>query len=431
MRGLFSSLFLLAAVPQLHAQPTPSARQQYESLAKNLLDAKTSKNWPAYTAAAIDLQQLLNSSPDSFIRLARAYVFNNDLPAAIRTLQQYVAMGQFSDEVRTSADFAPLRALPEFAAIQAAMEANQSPVSRGSTEFTMDSFAGQITEDVAYDSASTKTFFFTTVLGKKILAYADNGHTREFASSPDGWPFLALKIDSAHGMLWATEVALRDFYAVPESAQGKSAILCYALASGKLLRRIDGPASSALGDFTLTTNGDLVLSDNEGGGIYFLSRESSTLERLDSAQFVSPQTPALAADDNLIFIPDYARGIAVLNRATREIRWLNSQNRFALSGIDGLYYRNGKLFAVQNGSSPERVVIFKLDSALTRITGESVIERATSFLGDPTHGVFVGNDFYYISNSGWNLVDDHGTLRPDTKASAPHLMRFHRPNRHL
>ncbi len=416
-------LFLLVAVSPLLAQ-SPSARDQYSTLAKSLREARTSKNFPGYLAAAKAYAQFLNNSPDSLIPLARAYALNKDLSAALRTTEQFIAMGQSTNEFRDSPDFAALRALPEFPALAATMKSNESAVSSSTRAFPLDTLSGQITEDVAYDPAGTRNFFFTTVLGRKIFSATPDGKIREFVNSPNGWPFLAIKIESLRGLLWATAVALRDFNGVPTTAQGKSAIFCFAINSGKLLRRIDGPPNSALGDFALTQTGDLILSDNEGGGIYSLALDSSTLQRLDSGQFVSPQTPTLAADDNLIFIPDYARGIAILNRATHEARWLDSQNKFALSGIDGLYYTNGKLLATQNGTSPERVVLFTLDSSLTNITSETVIERSTDSLGDPTHGVLLGNDFYYIANSGWDTLDDHGNLKPNEKPTPPSLMRF-------
>lgn len=97
--------------------------------------------------------------------------------------------------------------------------------------------------------------------------------------------------------------------------------------------------------------------------------------------------------------------------------------RFALNGIDGLYFDRGRLIAVQNGTSPERVVAFTLDASLTRVESETVIERSTDTLGDPTHGVVIDNDFYYIANSGWDIIDDNGNLKAGAKASPPRIMR--------
>jgi hypothetical protein len=427
MRALFSAL--LATICLFgNAQPSlpqsVSARQRYETLTKALQEANAAKDWPAYLAAAKEFQQFLNSSPSSLATLARAYALNNDIASALHALEQFAAMGQASDVIEKSPDFVAVRKLSEFAALKAAMEANQAPVTRASMAFPLDPLAGLIAEDVAYDTDPKKTFYFTTVLGKKIFSATFDGHILEFATSPSDLPLLALKVDSRRGLLWVTAVGLRDFRGVAATAQGTSELLCYEIGSHKLLQRIQGPANSALGDFAIARNGDLILSDNKGGGIYLLPEGSSSLQRIDNGEFVSPQTPAISPNGKLIFVPDYARGIGVLNRATKQVRWLDSQNKFALAGIDGLYFANGKLLAVQNGSSPERVVLFSLSKTLASITSETVIEHATETLGDPTHGVVVANAFYYIASSGWDALDDQGSLKTDAKPTPPRLMRF-------
>jgi hypothetical protein len=200
-------------------------------------------------------------------------------------------------------------------------------------------------------------------------------------------------------------------------------VLCYDLNKGKLLRRIEGPRGAALGDLVLTSNGDVIVSDGDGGGVYQLLAKGTGLQRLDGGDFISPQTPALHPDQKHIFVPDYTRGIGVLEIATKQVRWLAMGGRFALNGIDGLYFDRGRLIAVQNGTSPERVVAFTLDATLTRIESETIIERSTGTLGDPTHGVVVDTDFYYIANSGWDAIDDRGNMKPGAKATAPRMMR--------
>ena len=66
----------------------------------------------------------------------------------------------------------------------------------------------------------------------------------------------------------------------------------------------------------------------------------------------------------------------------------------------------------------------KLDQSRLKVISEDVIERSTATLGDPTHGVVVGNWFYYIANSGWDVLDEHGELKPAEKLSAGMVMRF-------
>jgi len=54
-------------------------------------------------------------------------------------------------------------------------------------------------------------------------------------------------------------------------------------------------------------------------------------------------------------------------------------------------------------------VRFQLDKSLTQVESESIVERSTPTLGDPTHGVIVNGSFYYIANSGWDMIEDDGT----------------------
>jgi hypothetical protein len=173
----------------------------------------------------------------------------------------------------------------------------------------------------------------------------------------------------------------------------------------------------------LTANGDAIVSDGDGGCVYRVMADGSGMQRIDDGDFISPQTPAMHPDGKHVFVPDYVRGIGLLEITTKQVRWLSTAGRFALNGIDGLYFDHGRLIAVQNGTAPERVVVFKLDATLTRIESETIIEQATKTLGDPTHGVVIGNEFYYIANSGWDAIDDHGNVKPGIIPSVPRTMR--------
>lgn len=188
-------------------------------------------------------------------------------------------------------------------------------------------------------------------------------------------------------------------------------ILLYDLRTGKLLWRVEGPARAAPGDMTLTTEGDAVLSDGEGGGVYLVRRKTQQIERLDAGDFISPQTPVMLPGGERVLVPDYVRGIGMLNLRTRHVAWIPMTGGYALSGIDGLYLSGRTLIATQNGTSPERVVRFELDRSFSRVESESIIERATPTLGDPKHGVLVDGRFYYIANSGWDTMDEHGQLK--------------------
>ena len=234
---------------------------------------------------------------------------------------------------------------------------------------------------------------------------------------------MALKIDARHRRLWATEVAIDGFTASPRNDWGRSAILIYDLKSGKLLHRLEGPAHTALGDMALIADGDAIVSDGDHGGVYRVDRTNLQIARLDDGDFISPQTAAMLPDGLRLLVPDYLRGIGILDLKTKKVVWIAMENTHALNGIDGLYLNGKSLIATQNGSSPERVVRFDLNAGFTHVESESIIERSTTTLGDPTHGVIVDGSFYYIANSGWDVLDEHGNLKPGSAMPESVVMR--------
>ncbi len=410
----------LTAAVSVAGQVT-SAKEQLQQLQTALHEAHLRSDWPSYLKNSHTLKGFMNGAPDSVLQLASAEAFAGDLDGALNEWKEYVRMGQANEDVLKLKQFDALRADPRFAPIHKEMAANLTSISASSKEFSLGD-SGLLPEDIDYDP-ETKRFYISSVLKKEILTSDMQGNTHLFAEAPDHWPMMALKIDHEHRILWATEVALDGFTIVDQKDWGRSAILIYDLKNGQLLHRIEAPMHTALGDMTLTQDGDAILSDGDGGGVYRIRRETQQIERLDAGDFISPQTAAMLPDGKRIFVPDYVRGIGILDLYTKRVTWIPMSGEYALNGIDGLYLNGHTLIATQNGTSPERVIAYNLDDSLTRILSERIIERATPTLGDPTHGVVVGNTFYYIANSGWDTLDEHGSRKPGTTPTAPLIMR--------
>jgi len=418
-QACFICLLLVTGLGALCAD-TPI--EQFQSLQQEIRKSRSSKDWRANVANGHKLEIFLNESPESLLEAARADVHRGDLRDALDKVNAFVRMGQSTELLQSSPDFAPLRGTPGFQVIETRMSENRTPISLASPAYRL-SDAALLPEDLDYDS-QTRRFLITSVREKKIVALDAAGMLHDFAKSPDDWPMMALRVDQRRRLVWATEVALRGFVFAPESAWGRSAILCFDLEHGTLLSRLEGPHGSALGDMALAGNGDLILSDGDGGGLYRLRSNARSLQRIDGADFISPQTSAVLPDGEYILVPDYLRGIGLFEIATKKVRWLSTQAKFALNGIDGLYYNRGTLMATQNGTNPERVIAFTVSANFSKVTSEKVIERSTKTLGDPTHGVFAGRVFYYIANSGWDVIDDHGHLKPGAKLTEARIMRI-------
>jgi hypothetical protein len=398
-----------------------AAAERFAKQRAALRAARERGDWEHYFLEAQGLKRTLGGSPQSRLDLARAYVRVGQNSAALQELAAYVRMGQSSQLIEQSSDFAPLRGMPEYAGIKAALGANRQPVAHAVLAWRI-ADPGLLPEDIDFAPATAR-FYLSSVLQHRIVSTTRDGSVTEFARAPDDWPVLALKVDARRSLLWATEVAMEGFHVVAKPEQGRSALLCYDLVTGRLVRRIEGPYPSALGDLSLTRDGDVLVSDGAHGGVYRIKSGQQRLERLDHGEFISPQTIALSPDSARLYVPDYAHGIGVLDLSTGQVSWLATQDRFALSGIDGLYGVGTELLAVQNGTEPERVVRFVMAKS-GKVAREEVIERASPTLGDPTHGVMVGGDFYYIANSGWDVLGEDGLVKPGANLTEAVVMKW-------
>ena len=352
------------------------------------------------------LKELVDGRGDVIYRLARLEGTQGNRDSAIEYLSLYSKMGLRLADPENDTAFAAWKETPEFREAIARLHTAAAPVT-GSKLFATLPEKDLIPEDLAYDP-DTQRFFISSVKRRKILALSKGGAFSDFVPAAEG-PVMALAADSRGRVLWAT---------VDED--GKSAVLKYHLDSGKLLARYDPPAGTKheFGDMTLTPAGDAYISDGLGS-LYRVEHTAGRLELLfPPGTFRSPQTPAATPDGRRLFVPDYTRGIAVVDLAGKQVKLLPHPPELSLGGIDGMYLSGTSLVAVQNGTAPERLIRMTLDSSLTRVVSWEVIEANWQGLGDPTHGVLVGDQFYYIANSGWD-VKPGGVYEPATIRRMP------------
>lgn len=436
MAGVATCALLLLSEALLRAQSVDTltvasdkapASVRLDQLQTRMHEARGRSDWVAYLVAARQVEDLLNGSPQSQLEVARAEMHAGRADAAFDRIATYVRMGQSSEAIEKLPDFADLRQRKDFDAVRKEMATNLQSVARSTVAFRIPD-PGLLAEDIDVDPRSMR-FFVSSVLQHRIVSIARDAPLLEFARAPNDWPVMAIKIDVKRQVLWATEVAIESFEAIATSDRGRSAVLCYDLNTGKLLRRIEGPRLSALGDMAITEDGGLIVSDGNHGGLYRLRSGSDQLERLDRGDFISPQTVAMASGGAHVYVPDYVRGLGVFDLATKQVRWLPMAGRFAIAGIDGLYVAGNNLVAIQNGTSPTRVVAISMNAAASEIVEEQIIERATTTLGDPTHGVIVDGVFYYIANSGWDALDANGSVKPGVTMTEPTVMQWKLPSR--
>ncbi len=379
------------------------------------------KEYAACREHLLKLRDLVDGRADVIYKLATVEAAIGKPAAALEWLTVYAKSGLTFAKPESDPEFAPMRDNPEFKSLLTRIEGARQPVSSSHLFVTLPE-NDLIAEDIAYDPVGRR-FYVSSVRHRKILCVDSAGRTGDFLpeGQPGIWALMALGIDPERRYLWASTMATPEALGYSAADEGRSALLKYSLASGKLLKRYDLPSDTkhALGDMTVSPAGDVFISDGNGP-VYWVDHRQDTLKVLIGAgTFRSPQTPALTPDGRRLLVPDYSRGISLVDLASRQTRLLRHPAELSLGGIDGLYLAGQTMIAVQNGTEPERLIRMHLDSGLTSVLSWETLEANWPGLGDPTHGVVVDGQFYFVANSGWDQFGDNGKLKPGAAFSAP------------
>lgn len=386
---------------------------EYPKEAAAMNKACAAKEYAVCREHLLKLEELLDGRVDIVYRLAKVDAALGNKDAALAGLETYSKSGLTFADPATTAEFASWKSDPKFASVVDRLKAAREPRSASKLFLTLPE-ADLIAEDIAYDDRDAK-FYVSSVRHSKILTLDKAGASTEFAHT--AWPILAVGIDPKRRVLWASTVALAEGIGFKKEDEGKSALLKYSLDNGSLLKRYDvkDPSKHALGDLTIGANGDVFVSDGEGA-VYWVNHAKDMLQILvPKGEFRSPQTPALSPDGRRLFVPDYTRGIGIVDLAIKKTTLLQHPKELSLGGIDGMYLSGKMLIAIQNGTAPERLIRMTLDASLARVIEWETIEANWPGLGDPTHGVVVGREFYFLANSGWDHMAEDGSVKPGEK----------------
>lgn len=279
-----------------------------------------------------------------------------------------------------------------------------------------------LAEDLAYD-AGTGRWFVSSVHGRQILVKASKGPWRIFASRNLAG-VLALGVDASRRCLWATSVGLPQAGELNSETRGHSALVAFDLDWGREVRRVALEGSGhALGDLVVADDGTVFVTDGQGGGVYRLDPQGKALQPLVApGTFRSPQTPVVV--EGGLLVPDYSKGLAFLPAAGGTARWLAVPEGVDLRGLDGMALSGHRLYAVQNGATPNRVLALDLDARFTKV------ERVTVLLqvAEATHLLFRGQNLYLLIDNGWDRFGSDGHLRKGLPAeTAPRILKVPLP----
>ena len=362
-----------------------------------------------YTANVQLLEKSIEAGADHpiiFYFLARGYALTNNQDAAILWLNKIAELGVFLQPEKDQ-QFASLHTSPKFETVIKRFQENIKPTDNSQPAITI-ADKNLVPEGISYDPLDQK-FYFGGAARPEIVTYKV-GKFEKFSRPEDGlWSVLGMKIDPHTRTLWVASSALSG------EQKGKSGIFQYDLKQRKLIARYLLPEGNhGLGEVVMDSKGNVYATDSASPAIYFLNKGKLELF-LGPEPFRSPQGACLSPDEKFLFVADYSRGIFAVELATKKHWKLNrAEKTTTVAGIDGLYLHKNSLIAIQNGVQPNRVLKIHISADNTKIERVDVLESNHAIFPEPTLGVVVENDFYYVGNSmiGHYLENPKVELKP-------------------
>ncbi len=421
-RFLLLAALAPTAVATAQSDPIAESRAHYRAA----VQAYEARDLQAFLEHARQAQALRPAHGGVTYALASALALTGDTAGALAALWHFAVLGYWAD-LAADSDFVELRGNLAYVDLARRLERNGDPVVSSRVAFELPQ-RDLLTEGIAHD-AEHGVFFVGSVHQSRIFRVTRGGTASVLvAELPGRWAPLGLRVDRKRGALWVAAAALPQAAGYHPSDSGRSAILRYDLQSGRLSARYDAPADGrphAIGDLVVSRGGDVYATDSRAPVLYQVPAGGDSLQLLvESPLLLSAQGLALTPDERRLYIADYARGILRVDLGRRNVSLVEAADSVLALGIDGLYFHRGSLIGIQNGVTPHRVARFTLSPAGDRVLRAEVLERAHPRYEEPTLGVLVDDEFYYIANSQWERFGEDGRIAKPEALLPPVVLRL-------
>ncbi|HEX8368759.1 MAG TPA: hypothetical protein VF604_09470 [Pyrinomonadaceae bacterium] len=382
------------------------------------LAAYKNKNYAAFLESSRKAAETGPANhPTLFYNVARAYSLTGNKTEAVKWLEKTLELG-FGAEAVAGEDFLFLREAREYAGIRKLIDKMKAPQVKSRTAATIFE-PDLIPESVAFD-ATGGNFYAGSFYKRKIVKIDRRGKASDFVAEAEDnlGAVVGIKVDAARRVLWVLNNISPEMKNFDKTREGFGMLHRYDLKTGKLIRKYElsnQPRPHLLNDLVIARNGDLFITDSLSSVVHILRGDSGELENFVSLEPYSyPNGIALSKDESRLYVATL-NGVSVIETKTGKSAPLAHAETIALPGIDGLYFYENSLVAIQNFESPNRVVRFYLNASGDRAMRADILESNHPLYRVPTTGALDGGNFYYLANSQLRSFDENGKLPPPEK----------------
>lgn len=418
----FAALVIASGPIAARAQTPPTGPvAAFRTLRSEAVAAANAGDLTLAGARLAEADTLIANHPGLILLRARVAAAA-DLPVeAVAHLARYAAAGLTLD-LDHDAALSALAETPGYATVAEQIAGNRAPVGADRLTPLVTVPGTVLVENLVRDETRVR-WLVSQVAGRTIVAIDDRGTVTPFlAADPRVSGVLGLAIAPSGDALWAATAPL------PPSTYGQagpapaSALLRIDLASDRVTAAYPAPDDGrdrTFGDLTMAADGTVFVADATAGEVFRLRPGATALEPLVVANtFGSPQGMVVAPDGTALIVADYSSGLWRVDLQSGSATPLAAPTDASLIGVDGLTTDGRFLYAVQNGTAPQRILKLTPDAGWTGLTAATTLAANLPALDEPTTGLVHQGRLVLVSRSQWSDFADDGSLRSGPPAPA-------------
>ncbi len=415
------ALALLLALPlSAYAQDQRTLRDAWnEGIA-----AYQAEDWEGFRDAMLEVELHRPSQFSIMQNVAISHALVGDGYAALSQLSRIATQGLYIP-IEGNDEFVSLEGNGVFEILKSQIAANGTPLGASSLVLEIDA-RGVLAEGVAVDARSGDIYVSAVRTGA-IYRVTSDGAINEFVTSETDHGLagvLGIALDQERNMLWAVSAPADPYNGINWGAGVQSALFGFDLDTGAVRLRapVPGRQDSFLGEVVIAPNGTIYVSDSLDPVIYRLDDASGELRPVVRDEALANLQGFAFAPDGRIYIADYALGLFIHDPLTRETSLLDVPFTMNTTGIDGLFFYDGNLIAIQNGLRPYRILRINLSARGDSIDSIGILARNLPEWDEPTLGQIVGHQLVYNAASGWPKFGANGQPLEDAELPPIRIM---------
>lgn len=412
-----TALFLSGPAPAQSAGPTTAADpakagapaqksklQQAAELEQQSKDALEAENWVRFYVANGKLHELRPYERDYLVNIVRACGQLGRASTAYHFMLKMQQQGMAYD-FNTTDDTLKIRNTEAYDYINGLLTDANRTAGEGNVAFRSDGDPANF-RAMAWDPSRDRLLVGSVRQGSVIALDSDGGaEVLLRADETNGlWSIGGLAVDADNGRLWISSSAVPEFAGLEKEDFNQAALFELDLASLRVLARYplsDDRLKHRLGSVAVTRDGHVYVINRDAPIIYRKTPDSDSLDVF----FASPELMALSdiaatPDNSRVFVSDTWAGITVIDPVAQQATLMGGPETMNLGRIEGMRHRDGKLYVVQGGFEPQRVVRLELDDSGTVVQSVSPMAIALEEFDRPAGASLTDGEIYYFANQG-------------------------------